>query len=253
MNGLMLHCGAKAINKAELATLPLAAPMGPRHAIRPFAEDVEIVTDRLTALGLPIAQEAYGVTKDADGTPKQFFGLIEVEDGDDRGHGVMVGLRGSYDQTLPRGLAIGSRVFVCDNLAFSGQVTFKTKQTLDIDARIRAMLETAVNQVPAMSAAQDKRFESYRHIEVGQTVGNSMLTDLVRKGVINASQIGVALQEWDSPRHAEHAEDGWSLWRLHNAVTESLKPSNADTNAVQRNWGRTIGLTEYLDEAVRVH
>nr|MBS0019438.1 hypothetical protein [Gammaproteobacteria bacterium] len=48
----------------------------------------------------------------------------------------MVGLRGSYDQTLPRGLAVGSRVFVCDNLAFSGEVTIKTKQTTFIGQRL---------------------------------------------------------------------------------------------------------------------
>jgi hypothetical protein len=254
MNGLMLHTGAKALSgRDELASLPVGKPMGSRHAIRPFIDDVMTVTEQLAKIGMPVVNESFGVTRGEDGVPKQFFGLMECKDErtyTERDHGLMIGLRGSYDQTLPRGMAIGGRVFVCDNLCFSGEITVKTKQTLDIDARIADMLRDAISRVPQFVAHQDRRFDNYKHVEIGQTVGNSMLTDLVRIGALNASQIGVALKEWDNPRHAEHAQHGWSLWRLHNACTEALKPANKDTNAVQRNWGRTIQLTDMLDREV---
>lgn len=248
MNGLMLHCGAEAINRSELAVLPVAKPMGPRHHIRPFIEDVDTISSLLYNVGMGIKDEAFGVSVDEHGIPKQFFGLLEVEDYDSD-YGTMVGLRGSYDQTLARGIAVGSRVFVCDNLAFSGEVEVKTKQTLDIDSRIKELLFDAIRQVPEQAGRQRRRFEGYRLTRIGKTVGDSILTDMVRTGVLNPSQIGTALKEWDNPCHEEHAEDGLTLWRLHNAVTEALKPSNDAVNAVQRNWQRTIGLTETLDKA----
>lgn len=249
MKGLMLHCGAEAIDRDTLGSLRLPQPKGNRHYIRPFIEDVDMIDDLLYDVGMPIKDEAFGVTLDDEGMPKQFFGLLEVgSDKDD--HGLMVGLRGSYDQTLSRGIAVGSRVFVCDNLCFSGEIEIKTKQTLDIDRRIGSLLRDAIEDVPSLVQRQDNRFEQYRLTRIGQTVGNSILTDMVRTGVLNASQIGRALTEWDKPSHDEHAEDGWSLWRLHNAVTEALKPTNGANNALRRNWDRTIKLTEMLDGAV---
>tara|TARA_R110002074_G_scaffold61959_2_gene149451 strand:+ start:1187 stop:1939 length:753 start_codon:yes stop_codon:yes gene_type:complete len=250
MNGIMLHCGAEAITRDELAALPVAQPKGSRHAIRPFIEDANMIEQLLADVGMPVSAESYGITKDEDGVPKQFFGLLEVEEGDGRDHGVMVGVRGSYDQTLSRGIAIGSRVFVCDNLCFSGEIEMKTKQTLDIDSRIYGLLKEAINEAPYMVEKQDGRFKRYRDAVIGQIAGDSLLTDMVRKGVLNASQIGRALKEWDKPSHEEHAEDGWSLWRLHNAVTEALKPTNPNANALRLNWDRTIGMTNLLDGAV---
>ncbi len=248
MNGLMLHCGAEVMQRQEIANLPTPAPMGNRHVIRPFIEDIDTVSTMLNRIGMPVTNEGFGVTVDKETKlPKQFFGLLEVDANNGRDHGIMIGMRGSYDQTLARGIAVGSRVFVCDNLCFSGEIEIKTKQTTDIDSRIRSLLWDAIHEVPDMVGRQDKRFDQYRLTEVGQIVGNSMLTDMVRAGVLNASQVGKALQEWDKPSHEEHAEDGFTLWRLHNAVTEALKPSNPETIALQRNWDRTIGMTEILD------
>jgi hypothetical protein len=252
MQGLMLHCGAKQITREQIKFLPVPQPLGSRHVTRPFIDDIETIGDMLAQIGMPVVSEGYGVTRDEETKmPKQFFGLMEIDAGHDgRDHGVMVGLRGSYDQTLSRGIAIGSRVFVCDNLCFSGEIEIKTKQTTDIDTRIRSLLFDAIQEVPEMVGHQDRRFENYRNTEIGQIVGDSMIMDMVRAGVLNPSHVGKTVQEWDKPTHAEHAEDGFTLWRLHNAVTEALKPSNRNTNALQRNWDRTIGLTRILDNRV---
>ena len=251
MKGLMLHCGAEAVSRNEIAFMPVGQSMGPRHAIRPFIDDIETISQLLNQIGMPVSEESYGVTTDREtGIPKQFFGLMEIEANNGRDHGVMVGLRGSYDQTLSRGIAIGSRVFVCDNLCFSGEIEIKTKQTLDIDSRIRGLLFDAIHEVPEMVGRQDNRFDHYKTTKIGQVIGNSMITDMVRQGVLNASQVGKALEEWDNPSHGEHAEDGFTLWRLHNACTEALKPTNPNAIALQRNWDRGIGLTRILDSEV---
>jgi len=41
----------------------------------------------------------------------------------------IVGLRNSHDKTYPAGLVAGSKVFVCDNLCFSGEVRLSRKHT----------------------------------------------------------------------------------------------------------------------------
>jgi glycerol-3-phosphate responsive antiterminator len=60
----------------------------------------------------------------------------------------MVGIRGSYDQSMSRMLGVGSRVFVCDNMAFSTEVSIATKQTTNIGSRLPGLMRAAVAQIP---------------------------------------------------------------------------------------------------------
>lgn len=250
MNGLMLHCGSKAVDRTYLAAMPLPAALGPRHVVRPYIEDVEIVTQAMATCGLEVVDEAYGVTHDGG----RMFGVMEVKplEGEFLGkdYGLMVGLRGSYDQSITRGLAIGSRVFVCDNLAFGGTVEVRTKQTLNIGERIPRLLIDAVRQIPVMAAHQQRRFDAYRLRNMTPRQGDAMVVELLRKGVISTTQVERVVKEWDEPSHEEHAEDGYTVWRMHNAVTEAVKPKDADRFAIPAIWDRTTKMTSFFDEVV---
>lgn len=252
---LCLHAGANKVTRQQLATLPVPRPMGSRHVIRPFIEDVEIVTEALGEVGFKIEDEAYGVKNTPTGDPGQFFGLIEVTMSGDvfrpgESFGLNIGLRGSYDQSLARGLAVGSRVFVCDNLAFSGDIRIGTKQTTFVNERIPSLLRMAVGRIPGMAEHQARRFEAYRNKVIAPLSGDAALVECVRIGVLNPSQIGKAIIEWDEPSHQEHADGGYTAWRLHNAVTEAIKPSNKDRENVLQAWDRTLPFTAFLDKLV---
>jgi len=250
MPGLMLHCGANAISRNDLAALPLPKALGPRHVIRPYIEDLEIVEDALADYGLAVNDEAFGVTNNGG----RFFGVLECApiEGEylAKDYGLMVGLRGSYDQSIARGLAIGSRVFVCDNLAFSGEVNILTRQTTNISSRIPALLRDAVAKLPQLAEHQQARFGAYRDTALTPRQGDAMLIELMRKEVLTSNSIKRAVAEWDAPSHAEHAEQGHSIWRMHNAVTEALKPANADRFAIPALWERTTKMTRFFDEVV---
>lgn len=254
---LMLHAGAHAITRDALAALPVPAARGPRHVIRPFIEDVELIDNFLNRAGFLIKEEAFGVKTDKHDQPAQFFGALEIRQKALTGEylpaepfALTVGIRGSYDQTLPRGLAVGSRVFVCDNLAFSGEVSVYAKQTTHIGARIGSLLERAVGEVPVMAERQEKRFEAYRNYALSKVKGDAILIECVRRGILNPSDIGKAVVEWDNPSHTEHTTEGLTVWRLFNSVTEAIKPTNTERAHVLSAWNRTVPLTTFLDEGI---
>lgn len=256
MNGLMLHCGADHVTRHELAALPVPAPRGARHVTRPFIDDVELVRQRFVHEGVVVDDEGYGVKFDkATGEPLQFFGIMSIRIqgvGQDGSYGLMVGLRGSYDQTLTRALAVGSRVFVCDNLAFSGEIEIKTRQTLNIAKRIPTLLGDAIARIPDLAVSQQQRFDAYRNYQLKPRWGDALLVELVRQGAMVPSQLGRAIAEWDNPSHEEHAEQGHSLWRLHNAVTEAIKPTNPERAAVPITWERTRTMTAVFDRVAGI-
>lgn len=252
MKGLMLHCGSESIEREALAQVtPVNGALGSRHNPVPYIDYVDMVSESLQSSGYAINDELYGVNKEGG----QFFGLMEIIptrtlEGDyisKDDYGLMVGLRGSYDQSLARGLAIGSRVFVCDNLAFSGEVNVATRQTLNINDRLPGLVNGAVGQLLDLSHTQEQRFDAYKNMELKPRWGDAAIVECVRRGVVNPSQVGKVVDEWDAPTHDEHAEYGHSLWRFHNAITEAIKPANGRAN-VLNNQSRTVKLTGFLDE-----
>lgn len=246
MNGLMLHAGAQAMDRNALELLPAPMSLGPRHNPLPFIEDVRLVTEQLAMNGLQITNEAFGVTL-VDNLPARFFGVMELVSMR-TDHALVVGLRGSYDQSISRGLAVGSRVFVCDNLAFSGEVTYHTKQTTYIGDRLPRMIADAAMRVPALAAHQEMRFDKYRMTALKPRYGDAAMVELLRLGVLNGHTLPRAVAEWDEPTHPEHAEDGFSAWRLMNAVTEAIKAKDPERPNVLPVWDRTLKLTKFLDE-----
>lgn len=257
---LMLHAGSQIVTRDELAALRVPAPLGPRHKTRPFIDDVEVITDQLSSIGATLKNEAYGVLYDAEtNDPRRYFGVLEIalpqvlDSGD---YALQIGLRGSYDQSMTRGLAVGSRVFVCDNLAFSSEVTMKTKQTTYVDKRIGSMFIDAVQQIPKFAEHQDQQFDRYRNTTITRQEGDAMLIEMVRRNVLAPTQLKRAIEQWDSPDHPEHEEQGLSVWRLHNAVTEALKPPKTimalDANRLQYTWNRTTKMTDFLNETYQL-
>ena len=124
------------------------------------------------------------------------------------------------------------------NICFSGEISILTKQTLNINGRIRELLASSVAQIPELAFKQDNRFNRYKEVDVGKHGVDSAIIDLVRVGTLNPSHVGKVIEEWDVPSHAEHAEYGHCVWRFHNAVTEAIKPANPErahvVNAINR-------------------
>jgi hypothetical protein len=250
MSSLMLHCGAASITRNALAALPIPEALGPRHVVRPFTDDIDLVEHQLNDYGLCVYDQAFGVTHDGN----RFFGVLEVAplEGEyiSKDYGLMVGLRGSYDQSMSRGLAVGSRVFVCDNMAFSGEVSILTRQTTHIADRLPKLMRDAVARIPQLAEHQHKRFDAFKMKAMTPRQGDAMIVELCRRDIINPSIVGRVIKEWDTPSHEEHAEDGYTVWRMHNAVTESLKPSNPGRFAIPAIWERTTKMTNFFDEVV---
>jgi hypothetical protein len=249
MSNLMLHAGAIKSTREYLATLPTPAPIGSRHFPTPHSEFVDLVTRSVKDHGYEIQAEQFGVTPNGD----RFFGLMEIArhvEGEyipkSKGYALNIGLRASHDQTFPKALSFGSRVFVCDNLAFSGEVKVSTRQTINVNRRLPSLVESAMQRVVDLDSNQQERFQLYQDSELNALQGDAALLALYRRHVLGPRTLDKALQEWDTPSHEEHLNDGCrTVWTLQNAVTEALK--SVVLSALPQ---KTVPMTHFLDELV---
>ena len=244
MSHLMYNSGTDIkVERDYLANLQTPAPRGSRHAPYPFHSFATDTVNAIENAGFTIEAEDYAITKDE----QRLFGLLNISRPVvepvyvHRAYGVpalhqpkwnlLVGLRGSHDQSVSRALAIGSQVMVCSNLCFHGSLgNWKSKQTTNIAQRVPEMVRDAVAGLGTAGQRLTIDFDQFNAQQITRDAGDKMLLDIYRNGGFSPSQMCRAIEDWDDCSVEEHTANGRNLWWLFNSATMALKPTGENTN-----------------------
>ena len=125
MSQLVLHRGGWEATKADLASVPVPEPTDSYVPV-PYGRFVEEVELHVPRFGLTIVSEQFALARDG----QQMFGVLTCTNGHSNNeYGLAIALRNSYDRSLSAEItSSGTRVFCCDNLAFSGEVKVSIMQ-----------------------------------------------------------------------------------------------------------------------------
>jgi len=135
--------------------------------------------------------------------------------------GFMVGLRNSYDKSMSAGIAIGAKVFVCDNLCFSGDITIMRKHTGNAFDELTDQIISILFKNKHMHKQISEQVDKLKEISCNTNDGFHLMGELFGKGVITPTQISLTKKEWIKPKHEEFRPR--NMWSFYNSVTESLK------------------------------
>jgi len=218
---LMLHMGGKEATFDDVANVITPSPQDSHYPI-PHTALIEQTTDALIDAGYTIKSVQHGLNRKG----AHYFGFMELghERFDQVDYGITVGLRNTHDKTFAAGFIAGSRVFVCDNLAFSGEVKVGRKHTKQILSELPEIIGQGVTRLKGYYIKQEERIETYKEVEISDKEADSNIITLLRKKVITSRQVERTVKEWYEPTHDSFAETK-NVWRLFNATTEALKTS----------------------------
>jgi hypothetical protein len=209
----MLHAGAEVIDFDRLRQLP--TPEATKtHVPIAHSSVVDMVKYSLGFYGHEITAEDFGVTPDG----MRFFGILSLRSPYD-GYTDTVGLRNSHDKTFPIGISFGSRVFVCDNLAFSGDVVIRRKHTAHAKRDLPGIVAEVVEPLAGQRAQQQAQFARYQATVLTDADVDHLIMQLYRCGAITVTKIADVLGHYENPPF------DWgdrTAWRLFNAVTYAL-------------------------------
>jgi hypothetical protein len=177
------------------------------------------VKDALTASGGIIAAEEHALYKDG----ARYFGLLHLND-DKGGGNTVVGIRNSHDKTFPAALALGHRVFVCDNLAFSGDVVVRRKHTRFIHRDLARLICSAVGRLTDMRVQQETRLVAYQGREIDNVQAHDLIIRALLAKIIGGEAVPRVVGEWREPRYEDFRPR--TVWSLFNAFTEIMKGTN---------------------------
>ncbi|MBV9216555.1 MAG: hypothetical protein JO053_10285 [Acidobacteria bacterium] len=234
---LVAHCGARKVTREELITIPMPESTRTHQPLSHF-EIVEVLEEALSFRHLSVVRDEYAVS--ADGM--KMFGVMDLDAAFDDGR-FSIGIRNSNDKSMRLALTAGYRVFVCDNMAFSGDFSpLLHKHTSNLNLtdtiavavdRIYRGLDTLANQIRKMReyglTDDDARLIIYR-----------AFVDRVLKGVPRQLMPMVHANYFD-PTHEDFQSR--NLWSLSNAFTSAFK-----TLGPMKQFEATAKLGLYMSE-----
>lgn len=235
---LMLHAGAEAADYAALRALTTPDATA-SHVPIPHHSVVDMVKYSLGFFGHELVSEDYGVTPDGN----RFFGVLTLKSpyGD---YTDMVGLRNSHDKKFPIGIAIGSRVFTCDNLAFYGEHVIKRKHTVNAKRELPGLVAEVIEPLGLQRKQQHDTFERYKATPLLENLVDQAIMQMYRRDVINVTRIADVLDAFEHPQHDWGSDK--TAWRLFNATTFAL------TGKVTENPRVTRDLHDIIDGVCEV-
>jgi len=235
---LMLHSGAANVSYDDLRAVAVPEATD-THVPIPHHEIVELVRYTLGFFGHEIVEEQHAIMPDGN----RYFGLMTLRSpyGD---YSDVLGLRNSHDKSFPIGIAFGSKVFVCDNLALIGDNVIKRKHTVKAKRELPGLVTEIVQPLQAQRVAQNQKLVTYQSTTLSDEAADHAIMELYRKDVIGVQTIAHVLKAWEEPPH------DWgdrTAWRLFNAATFALSGKVAERPAITRD------LHEVIDGLCTIH
>jgi hypothetical protein len=220
MSNLILHSGAERVTREQLMEVETPQPVDRWYPI-PHGQVLTNVERALDTFGLHVVEQEHGMWKDGN----RYFAVLQVQNGtpDAGGWSMVIGVRNSHDKSFAAGIALGSRVFVCDNLAFSGEVNFARKHTRWIARDLPGISMRALGKLFTMKEKQIERHEAYTNRLIDDRTAHDVVVRAVDARVIPNAKIAGVLKEWREPSFEDF--QARTLWSLFNAFTFALKGS----------------------------
>ena len=140
------------------------------------------------------------------------------------GYNPVIGFRNTNDKRFSASMALGSRVMVCDNLCFSGDIMVSRKHVGSVAHRFSHEVWKACLELESKVVKQNERIESYKNTVMWNPSFHDFSVQLIDNKIISASKLPKLLNEWREPRHEEFAPR--TVYSAMNCVSELFKAEN---------------------------
>src|SRR5438067_3503228 len=173
----MLHAGGRLVTRDELQACKTPPPEGRWHPVS-HVKVLATVKETLHGAGYVVKDEKYALAR----SDARFFGVLDLETPLAQGVGLSVGVRNSVDKSFPLGFAAGSRVFVCDNLAFRSELLVRRRHTVNGMRAFQQAIAGAVASLTGFREAEQARIRRMAGRELSAAEASHIILAAYRRG-----------------------------------------------------------------------
>ncbi|MCC6348299.1 MAG: DUF932 domain-containing protein [Candidatus Eisenbacteria bacterium] len=217
---LVVHRGGWSATRGDLASVEVPEPTDSYVPV-PYGRLIEEIHLHLPRFGLRVEDERYALAREGN----QMFGVLTCRNGHVADWGLAVGVRSSYDRSLAVQLVAGSRVFVCDNLAFHGETQVSRKHTAHVFRDLPGLIYDMLMSVSAMREILAAEIEQMKRQILSVALSHHLMVLALRCGALPASQLPKVIEHFDDLDNPEFApRSAWALFNAFTAVIGQRQP-----------------------------
>jgi len=218
-NTLMVHAGGRRVTREELATLPTPASTN-THKVIPHHEVINALEETLSFRHINIVRGDYAIAKDG----ARLFSLLEV-DAEHEGVRFAIALRNAHDKSMTLAMTAGYRVFICDNMAMSGDFKpLAAKHTRNFD--LIDSLSIGVDRLQRGWGPLRERIDYMRNKVLPITTAQALIYRAFTEGRFPIRLLRSVDSNYFRPQHEEFRPR--TVWSLSNAFTSAFKEAKPD-------------------------
>jgi len=210
--------GKTQVSEQDVFNVPAVPFTKTFHPIH-HGDVIRSIQEAIGIVGMEVVRSEYVLAQEG----MQMFGVFDLSQGTSE-LSWSIGIRNSMNKSMSLGITAGTRVFVCENLCFSGEFLAFRKHTsgLDVDELAFLAYRSMRKMIPLLHSFQAWH-EGLKQYELPEADAKILLVELITQSVFPASWF---------PRfydlYFNSAYDN-TLWGFHESVTNVLKDSNLIT------------------------
>lgn len=235
---LILHAGSSAVTLDELRECKVPEPEGRWYPVAHSAV-LDRVTEALGCAGYEVRSQRLALSHDGS----QFFGTLDLSTKLVFGVSLAVGIRNSTNKTLALGFCAGSRVEVCDNLAFRSELLVKRKHAINGAMAFSDAIAGAISKLGDFKEMEAVRIKKMMATELSPEMADSLILRSFENKIISAPQLPRILNEWRGSSFEEFRPR--TVWSLLNAYTTVL--ASRATTQPAKFAAKTMFLSAFLE------
>ena len=213
---LAVHKGGRKVSRQELASIEPTLPATRTFKPIPHGELIDTVDYALQLRGFEKTREEFAVS--ANGA--MVFAVMDLALKSLPGVTAALGIHASNNKKLAVKVAVGMRVFCCDNLSLASDgIALKKKHTVGLN--LREQMVSAVDTFSGRYLAMETQVEAMQHRELSDQEAKALMFDAFRQQMLAQRFLPAVAKEYFEPKHVEF--EPRTAWSLINAFTEVLK------------------------------
>lgn len=216
MNGKLMYANSNLVTREQLLTI---APPPPTGTWRPIAHAdlIQAIDRQLLVRGISIRDEKFAVQREG----ARLFAVLDLSIGTTGEFCAAMGIRTANDQSMALEIAVGVKVLVCDNLAFSGDlIALRRKHTAKFD--LNADISRAVDRYQAHLLALQRKIAMVREDTISDDEAKSLIFEAFRFEILPIRYFKRVAEAYFNPASDMTDVLPRTMWGLHNAFSRSV-------------------------------
>jgi hypothetical protein len=217
MTGTLYYANSQLVTREQLLTIP---PPPSTSTWRPIAHGdlIQALDRQLLVRGLTIRKEQFAIQREG----ARLFAVLDLAVETNEDSCAAMGIRTANDRSMALEIAVGVKVLVCDNLAFSGDlIALRRKHTAKFD--LNADISRAVDRYQAHLQVLQRSIAAVRESPVSETEAKTLIFDAFRQEILPIRYFRRVSETYFQPVPEMVDVRPRTLWGLHNAFTRSVR------------------------------